>query len=102
MWLVAFDIGVDGEDQDTSVRLASALHRARWPGSEHTLAAPASTAAGHVGGVDRLLAYWWPAGQREPALRGYRLSADTSMEAHVETTRMNISAYVCDMSPIEG
>ena len=29
VWVVAFDAGVDGADRDTSVRLASALHRVR-------------------------------------------------------------------------
>ena len=29
VWLVAFDAGVDGDDRDTSVRLASALRRVR-------------------------------------------------------------------------
>ena len=29
VWLIAFDTGVDGDDQDTSARLASALHRVR-------------------------------------------------------------------------
>jgi hypothetical protein len=29
VWLVAFDVGVHGDDQDTTWRLASALHRAR-------------------------------------------------------------------------
>jgi hypothetical protein len=29
VWLVAFDVGLDGDNQDTSLRLASALHRVR-------------------------------------------------------------------------